>query len=165
MAYRTYMAIKGRDQKQFKAESQKQKRDDKWMEVVDHEWESQAGADSDSAAPKGHVKMGPYFVVKEKGASTPMIVQAHVRNEILDEVIFEEVGRTEDGKKEQVVHRVTLTDAIIVRLRHYTENPAHDAREHDLNHLERIGFRARKVQFENVLASTSTTWDWNEPGS
>ena len=46
MAYRTYMAIKGRDQKQFKAESQKQKRDDKWMEIVDHEWESQAGADS-----------------------------------------------------------------------------------------------------------------------
>lgn len=165
MAFRTYVAIKGKDQKQFKPESKKTGRSDKWIEVVDHEWQSAVGVDSDSGAPKGHVKMQPLYIVKEKGAASPMIMQAHFRNEILDEVIIEEVGRTEDGKKEQVVERVTLTDAVVVHVHRYTQNPTNDVREHDLNHLEKVGFRARKVQIENLLASTSTTWDWNEPGS
>ena len=164
MAYRTYVCIKGKDQKQFKAESKKEGRKDKWIEVINHEWESAVGADADTGEAKGHVKMKPLYIHKEKGPSSPMIMQAHFRGEILDEVIIEEIGRTDDGKKEQVVERITLTDAVIVHVHRYTENPSHDAREHDLNHLEKVGLRARKVQIENPVASTSTTWDWNETG-
>ena len=165
MAYRTYISISGKDQKQFKAESKKDGRKDKWIEVVDHEWRSSVGADSDSGAPKGHVKMKPLYITKEKGASSPQIMQSHFKGEVLDTVIIEEVGRTEDGKKETVMERITMTDAVVVDVYRFTQNPSNDAREHDLNHLEKIGFRARKVQIENVPASTSTTWDWNEPGS
>ncbi len=165
MANRTYFKIKGKDQKQFKAESKKEGRKDAWSEAVDHEWQSSVPADSDSASPKGNVKMKPLYLIKEKGGSSPQIMQAHFKSEILDEVVIEETSRSEDGKKEVVTERTTLIDAVIVHVHRYTQNPSNDAREHDLNHLEKIGFRARKVTIENPEASTSTTWDWNDPGS
>jgi type VI secretion system Hcp family effector len=165
MAYRGYGSIVGKDQKQFKGESKREGRKDKHFEVLDHEWESTAAADADSAAPKGNVKVGIYYFVKEKGPSSPQIAQAFLRNEVLETFEIEETTRSEDGKKEIVSERIKFTEGLIVYLKRYTENPSHDKREHDLQHLERIGIRARKIEIENPQASTSTSWDWNQPGS
>lgn len=165
MAFRTYIAVKGTQQKQFKGESTKTNRKDKWLEALDHGWKSQVAVDSDTGKPKGSVKMQPFSFVKEIGPSSPQFFQAHTTNEILEEVVVELVGRSEDGKKEIVVLRKTFWDAVVTDYETFTHNPTNNPKEHDLNHLERIGLRARKVKVEHPEASVEAVWDWNEsPG-
>lgn len=163
MSFQFYVTVKGKTQGQFKSESKKEARKDKWLEGVGIKMGSQVPADPNTGEVKGHRQHRPLTITKEWGASSPQFLQAHWTNEVLDEVIIEVVGRDEGGKKEKVMERITLNDAVVVDVDRYSDKSAKDAVEHDTHHLESISFRYRKILVENIDAGTSTSDDWNAP--
>ncbi|MCL2725577.1 MAG: type VI secretion system tube protein Hcp [Polyangiaceae bacterium] len=165
MSFQCYVSIKGKTQQQFKAETKKTGRSDKWMEFIEFEMGSSVPVDANSGEPKGFRQHKPLVVTKERGAASPQILQAHWKNEILTEVVLEIVGRSDDGAKEIVQERITLKDAIIVSVNRYSHKSAKDVKESDMDYLEDIAFRYRQIMVENPAAGTSTSDDWNEPGA
>ncbi len=165
MSFQCYISIKGKQQGQFKAETKKTGRSDKFMEFSDFKMGSLVPVDANSGAAKGARQHKPLVVTKERGAASPQILQAHWRNEILDEVVLEIVGRSDDGAKEVVQERITLQDAIIVAVDRYSHSSAKSKSDADVDYLEDVAFRYRHIMVENPAAGTSTSDDWNEPGS
>jgi type VI secretion system Hcp family effector len=165
MSFQCYISIKGKQQGQFKSESKKTGRSDKFMEFISFEMGSLVPVDANSGAPKGFRQHKPLKVTKERGAASPQILQAHWRNELLPEVVLEIVGRSEDGAKEVVEERITLTDAVVVAVDRYSNADAKATVSSDVDYLETIAFRYRQIMVENPAAGTSTSDDWNEPGS
>ena len=163
MSFQYYVSIKGKTQGQFKGESKKEKRKDKWMECMGFRMGSSIAVDSNSGQAKGFRQHKPLFITKEHGAASPQILQAHWTNEVLDEVVIEIVGRSDDGKKETVKERITLNDAVITEVDRYSELSAKDSVKHDVDHIDAVGFRYRKLLVENPEAGTSTSDDWNQP--
>lgn len=163
MSFQYYVSIKGKTQGPFKGESKKEKRKDKWLECHGFKMGSSVAVDANTGAHKGFRQHQPLIIVKEHGAASPQILQAHWTNEVLDEVIIEIVGRSDDGKKEEVKEKITLNDAAIVSIDRYSEKSAKAADAHDVDHLEAIGLRFRKIMVENPIAGTSTSDDWNSP--
>lgn len=164
MSFQCYIAIKGKQQAQFKAETKKSGRSDKFMEFTEFKMGSSVPVDANSGEPKGFRQHKPLIVTKERGAASPQILQAHWRNEVLPEVVLEIVGRSEDGAKEVVQERITLTDAIIVGVDRYSHASAKAAVDADVDYLEDVSFRYRQIMVENPAAGTSTSDDWHEPG-
>ena len=165
MSFQCYIAIKGKQQGQFKPESKKSGRTDKFMEFIDFKMGSTVPVDANSGEPKGFRQHRPLTVTKERGAASPQILQAHWRNELLPEVVLEIVGRSEDGAKEVVQERITLKDAIVVSVDRFSHASAKATVESDVDYLEQVSFRYRHIMVENPAAGTSTSDDWNEPGS
>lgn len=160
MSFQYYVSIKGKTQGQFKGESKKEGRKDKFMECVAFRMGSSVPVDANSGAIKGFRQHKPLVITKECGAASPQILQAHWNNEVLDEVIIEMVTRDSGGKKETVSERITLKDAVIVGVERYSAQSAKDATEHDVDHLEDILFKHRSIMVENPDAGTSTSDDW-----
>jgi type VI secretion system secreted protein Hcp len=161
MSYQYYARVKGKTQGQFKAESTKEGRKDKWVECMAFKMGSSVPVDANSGAVKGFRVHKPLVITKEFGAASPQFLQAHWNNEVLDEVVLEIVGRDTGGKKEKVVERITLKDAVIVAVDRYSDQSAKDVSEHDTEHLEDVSFRFRQILVENPDAGTSTSDDWN----
>jgi type VI secretion system Hcp family effector len=161
MAFRFYMSIKGKTQGQFKPESKRAGRNDKWMECIAIDMGSAVPVDPNSGAPKGFRQHQPLKVTKEWGAASPQILQAHWRNEKLDEVVIETIGRDPGGKKEVVLERITLKGATAVGVRRFSDKPATTAVEHDVDHLEDISFSFQEILVENPEAGTSTSDNWH----
>jgi type VI secretion system secreted protein Hcp len=157
--------MKGKQQGQFKAETKKTGRSDKFMEFSEFKMGSLVPVDQNSGAPKGFRQHKPLVISKERGAASPQILQAHWRNELLPEIVIEIVGRSEDGAKEIVQERITLQDAIIVSVDRYSHASAKSKSDSDVDYMEDIAFRYRTIMVENPAAGTSTSDDWNEPGS
>ncbi len=165
MSFQCYISIKGKQQGQFKSETKKTGRSDKYMEFIAFKMGSSVPVDANSGAAAGFRQHKPLVVTKERGAASPQILQAHWRNEVLPEIIIEIVGRSEDGAKEVVQERITLKDAIVVSVDRYSESHAKATVASDVDYLEDIAFRYRSIMVENPAAGTSTSDDWNEPGS
>ncbi len=163
MSFQYYVSIKGKTQGQFKGESKKEKRKEKFAECIAFKMGSSVAVDANSGQAKGFRQHKPLYITKEQGACSPQLLQAHWTNEVLDEVVIEIVGRADDGKKETVKERITLNDAVITEIDRFSDNHAKAAVEHDVDHLETIGFRYRKILVENPEAGTSTSDDWNAP--
>ena len=163
MSFEFYVSIKGKDQGQFKSETKKTGRSDKWIPCIGIEMSSSVPVDANSGATKGHRQHKPIVLTKEWGGSSPQMLQAHWNNEMLDEVVIEVVGRSPDGKKEVVVEQIKLTDAVIIAVRRYSSQLAKAASENDTEHLEDISLRFRKIEVENKDAGTATSDDWNSP--
>jgi type VI secretion system secreted protein Hcp len=165
MSFQCYISIKGKQQQQFKSETKKTGRSDKFMEFIAFKMGSSVPVDVNSGEPKGFRQHRPLIVTKERGAASPQILQAHWRNELLPEVVLEIVGRSEDGAKEIVQERITLKDAIIVSIDRYSHSSAKANVDSDVDYLEDVAFRYRQIMVENPAAGTSTSDDWNEPGA
>jgi len=165
MSFQCYMSIKAKQQGQFKGESKKTGRSDKFMEFTEFKMGSSVPVDVNSGEPKGFRQHKPLIVTKERGAASPQILQAHWRNELLPEVVLEIVGRSDDGVKEIIQERITLKDAVIVGVDRYSHSSAKANVDSDVDYLEDIAFRYRQIMVENPAAGTSTSDDWNEPGS
>ena len=163
MSFQYYVSVKGKTQGQFKAESKKEGRKDKWMECIAFRMGSHVPVDANSGEAKGFRQHKPLVITKEWGAASPQLLQAHWNNEVIEEIVLEVVGRAEDGKKESVKERITLKDAVVVSAERYSENHAKDTVEHDVDHLEDLGFRYRQILVENPEAGTSTSDDWLSP--
>jgi len=164
MSFEFYVAIKGKNQKQFKAETKKQGRSDKHIPCMKFFMASSVPTDANSGEAKGHRQHKPLVITKEWGASSPQILQAHWTNEVLEEVVIEVVARGPDGKKEIVVEQIKLSDAVIVSVDRYSSNSAKASVDSDVQHLEDVGFRFRKIEVENKEAGTATSDDWYQPG-
>jgi type VI secretion system secreted protein Hcp len=165
MSFQCYISVKGKKQGQFKAETKKTGRSDKFMEFIEFKMGSSVPVDANSGQAKGFRQHKPLVVTKERDAASPELLQAHWKNEILDEVVLEIVGRSDDGMKEEIQERITLKDAIIVSIDRYSHKSAKTVVESDTDYLEDIAFRYRQIMVENPAAGTSTSDDWNEPGA
>ncbi|WP_394822144.1 type VI secretion system tube protein TssD [Pendulispora albinea] len=165
MSFEFYISIKGKSQKQFKPETKKAGRSEKHIPCIKFFMSSQVPVDANSGEAKGHRQHKPLIVTKEWGAASPQILQAHWTNEVLDEVVIDVVGRDKDGKREIVVEQIKLTDAVITSVERYSSASAKATVDTDVQHLEDIGFRFRKIEVENKEAGTATSDDWLTPGS
>jgi type VI secretion system Hcp family effector len=159
MSFHSYASFKGKKQGQLKAESLKAKRNDKWCELVAVEMGSEVPVDPKSGRPKAARTPGPVIVTKSIGGASPQLLDAHWKAELFDEVVIEIVGRPDTGAGEVVVERITLTNALISKVRRYTPRLATDHSEHDSDVLEDYSFTYGKILIENLAASTSTTDD------
>lgn len=165
MSFQCYISIKGKQQGQFKSETKKSGRSDKFMEFISFKMGSSVPVDANSGEPKGYRQHRPLVVTKERGNASPQILQAHWRNEILPEVVIEIVGRSDDGVKEIVQERITLNDAVVVSVDRYSNLSAKAAVDSDVDYLEDVAFRYRQIMVENPASGTSTSDDWNQPGT
>lgn len=165
MSFQCYISIKGTKQGQFKSETKKTGRTEKFMEFSDFKMGSLVPVDANSGQVKGYRQHKPLVVTKERGAASPQILQAHWTNEVLPEIVIEIVGRSDDGAKEIVQERITLQDAVIVAVDRYSHTSAKAKADADVDYLEDVAFRYRSIMVENPSAGTSTSDDWNEPGS
>jgi type VI secretion system secreted protein Hcp len=165
MSFQYYGSVKGKKQGQFKSESTKEGRKDKWMECIAFKMGSSVPFDANAWQTKGYRQHKPLSFTKEWGKASPQLLQAHWTNEVLDEVVLEVVGRTPDGTKEFIQERITLTDAVIVAVDRYSATHAKDTVATDTEHLEDVAFRFRQIMVENPNAGTSTTDNWDAPGT
>jgi type VI secretion system secreted protein Hcp len=165
MSFQYYVSVKGKKQGQFKPESTKAGRKDKFVECLSFNMGSSVPYDANSGHLRGYRQHDPLTITKEWGASSPQFLQAHWTNEVLDEVVLEIVARTDDGSKEFVLERITLTDAVVVTVKRYSATSAKDTVATDVHHLEDISFRFRQIMVENPNAGTSTTDNWDAPGT
>jgi type VI secretion system secreted protein Hcp len=165
MSFQYYVSVTGKKQGAFKPESTKQGRKDKFVECIAFKMGSAVPYDANSGLARGYRQFEPLMITKEWGASSPQFLQAHWTNEVLNEVVLEIVSRTDDGTKEFVLERITLTDAVVVAVRRYSATHAKDTVTTDVDHLEDISFRFRQIMVENPKAGTSTTDNWEAPGS
>lgn len=162
MSQEFYVKVTGKKQNLFKGESKKDKRDD-WHEGLGITMGSIVAADANSGGPKSYRQHDPIRITKERGGCSPMLLQAHWKNEILSEVIIEIVGRAEDGNEEIIKERITLKDAWVCEFKRYSANNAKDTVQTDVDHLEDYGLRFGHIMVEDLVAGTSTTDDWTKP--
>jgi type VI secretion system secreted protein Hcp len=117
MPFHSYASFKGKTQGTLKGESIKSEppRRDKWMELTGYSFGVASPRDSSSGSGTGNRRHQPVNITKEFGAASPQLLSAHWKSEIFDEVIIEQVSSPKKGGKEQVVERITLTNATISR--------------------------------------------------
>ncbi len=88
MAHEFYVKMKGKKQGDFKGESIR-KEWDKWMTGLSFEYSVQAPRDIATGQASGKRQHSPVIFTKEWGASSPLLLQALVSNEILENVEFD----------------------------------------------------------------------------
>jgi type VI secretion system secreted protein Hcp len=164
MSFTYYAKFTGKKQGLLKGESKKQGRSD-WSECVAFEMGSAIPVDATSGEPKGSRRHDPITLTKEAGGCSPLLLNAHWSGEQFDEVVVEIINRNQAGAKEQVIERITMKDAVIVKMRRFSATHAKDSVDSDVDHLEEVGFRFRQIQIDAPLASTSAADDWLAPGS
>jgi type VI secretion system Hcp family effector len=163
MAYEFYLQVVGKDQKTFKGDKKPKKGREDWMLCTAIEMGVHNPYDPNTGEVKTNTVREPLHLTKEWSPASPMIAQAAYRQETLDKVVIEVVGRSEDGKNEIVIERITLDEAKVIKFKRFTETPTKEASLHDTEHLETVGFGYRKVTFERPMDSTTTMYDWANP--
>jgi type VI secretion system secreted protein Hcp len=166
MAYEAYCAIKGNKQKQFKGESIKASRKDKWIAVLSFGMEIVSPRDAASGQASGKRQWKPIRIVKEWGAATPQILSALATNETLDEVNFEFLKVNPSGQ-EYVYQTIKLTNATISACKQYTgeggdegSSTAKHERATDTHELEAVSFTFMKIEMHNTDGKTAFIDDW-----
>jgi type VI secretion system secreted protein Hcp len=160
MAFHSYVSFKGSKQGQLKGESLKGSRSKEWSEVESFEMRSAVPVDSKSGYAKGARTHFPLVITKERGASSPQLLQALWTSELLTTVVLEVIGRPESGAGEVVVERTTLTNATISEIRRFVDLPSGEHAEHDNDVLESVHLVFQQILVENPIASTSATESW-----
>jgi type VI secretion system secreted protein Hcp len=164
MAFLSYVQITGKKQSKFKGESLKKGRTD-WTEVESFEQLTSVPIDSKSGKISGHRTHFPIKLTKERGGSSPQILQALCTGELLTTVVIEVVGHDGTGTQEGVVERTTLTNAYISEFRRFVDLPTGEHADHDTDNLETIALVYQVIKLECLPASTSAQDDWQEPAS
>ena len=157
-----YAKITGKEQKEFKGACTRKGREG-WIEV-DVQMESDFSVDPNSGKPKGSLNRGPFVFTCEEDTHSPNLVQAHLRQEALTEVVIEKCRRAEDGKTEEVVSSWKLEGGYIHNYKTFPSKSDTDRRE-DPRHMEEFSISFRKVTFEHKKAKNSTTHDWDAPNA
>jgi type VI secretion system secreted protein Hcp len=158
MPYPFYISIEGAKQGTFKGEAVAKKGPAK-IPGIRYFCETSSPRDAATGQASGKRVHKPILFTKEWDASSPLLFQALVTNEVLTTVLFEFIRTNEDG--EDTVHfRVKLTDANIASIKAYldltdTSGDVYDARE-----LEDVEVAFRKIELENVAAKTIAMDDW-----
>jgi type VI secretion system secreted protein Hcp len=167
MAYEFYVSIKGMKLGQFKGESVKGNRKDKWISGLGFEYEIKSPRDAATGQPSGRRQHSPITIVKEWGAATPQIFTALVANEVLSQVVFEFVKTNKSGE-EYVFHKITLTDGAVSQIKQFTGGDASTEGATSAKHtaagkrleMEAVSFTFHKIEVENLDGKTSAMDDW-----
>jgi type VI secretion system secreted protein Hcp len=145
MAFNYYVSIKGTKQGQFKGESQKSGKNDKWLSVLAFEYGVESARDAASGLPSGKRQHSPITVTKQKDGSSPQIYQASWANEILSEVVIE----TRPPGSEAVASRVTLTNATISKVNYAPKLP-HGITKPSPKGYEGVIFEYEQIKVEGI---------------
>ncbi|MBL8721336.1 MAG: type VI secretion system tube protein Hcp [Myxococcales bacterium] len=163
------MEVKGKKQGQFKGESLKDKRKDKWVEGLSFFHEIKSPRDAQTGQQSGKRIHGPITILKEWGPSTPQSFQALCTNEVLPHVRFEFIKTNANGE-EYVYHTITLVDATIANIKYTTGTGAEGSAsskgngQYDTLEIEAISFAYRKITVENIDGKTMGEDDWHAQG-
>jgi type VI secretion system secreted protein Hcp len=163
MAYEFYVTIKGVKQGDFKGESIRAEHAKK-IAGLSYSHEITAPRDIASGRASGKRQHGPITFTKEWGASTPMIFQALVNNEVLESVLFE-FYNTNDSGEEQIYHKITLSKATVSKIKQVTgtgesAGSAKTSAIHDTHELEEVSLTYEKIEVESVTGATLAMDDW-----
>jgi type VI secretion system secreted protein Hcp len=151
-----YMSIKGTKQGQFKGQSTKSSRGDKWIECVSFEMTSEIPVDLKTGQPAGKRTHSPIVITKQIDSASPQLLNAHSNSEVLDPIVIELVGRPSSGAGEVVIRRITLTGARVANVRNFVGKvrdfggPGHLSQQV----LQEFGFVFNKIAVENPASST-----------
>jgi type VI secretion system secreted protein Hcp len=121
--------------------------------------------DAGSGSLVGRRKHSPLTIVREVDSASPLLWQALCTNEALKSVDISLVGRPPSGSGEEVVSRITLTNATISKVNRYTPltpPPRHGGHPQQINtnELERFDFTFQKIVYSDIRHSKSTSDDW-----
>jgi type VI secretion system secreted protein Hcp len=163
MVLQAYIAVKGNKQGQFKGESMRVTRKEKWMQVLAFQMGLHLPLDAATGQASGKRRHKPVTITKEWGAASPQGLAACATNEALTEVAIEFLKTKQDGQ-EYVYQTVTLTDAVLVAVERFTRQqdgtlllspgPA------DTLELESWSFTFRKIEVLDTDGKTSFIDDW-----
>jgi type VI secretion system Hcp family effector len=114
-AFDTYISFTGTKQGLFKGQTAGKggREKDGWFLVRSFEIGVETPTDPKSGSPKGARQKGPISITKEVDAASPLLLDAHYKNELFTTVVLETVGRPQSGAGEVVTERITLTNATI----------------------------------------------------
>jgi type VI secretion system Hcp family effector len=102
----------------------------------------------------------PIVIVKQTDSASPLLWQALCTNEVLNSMDLSFVRPTGTGGKEQVVERITLTNAFISNIKRYTPSRQGGRSGHDTNELEEISLIFQKIAYTNVIGKKSAKDNW-----
>ena len=107
--FQGYVSFKGTKQGQLKGESSKASRRDKtWFVLQSFELGGESPVDATRSAGASKRPHKPFSLTKEVDGATPLLLQAHVTNELFESVIIQTVN-----DQNQVSKTITLKNAII----------------------------------------------------
>ncbi len=162
MAHEFYVKMKGKKQGDFKGESIR-KEWDKWMTGLSFEYSVQAPRDIATGQASGKRQHSPVIFTKEWGASSPLLLQALVTNEILENVEFDFI-KTDPSGKEIVYYVIKLTNATVSKLVQSTHRQEEGGAKHeaayDVHELEQVSLTFQKIEVEDKVGKTSALDDW-----
>jgi type VI secretion system secreted protein Hcp len=169
MAYEFYVSVKGKKQGQFKGESPKDKRKDKWFAGLSYNHEIKSPRDMATGQASGKRQHGAITFVKEWGPATPQIATSVCTNEVLAEVNFEFIKTNPNGE-EYIYQTIKLTNATVSNVKYMTgtgEEGAGSAKHQsafDTHELEAVSFTYQKIEIENKDGKTMFLDDWHLQG-
>ena len=145
------MKITGQKTGVFKGDSPQKGHEDQIL-VSGYLFELNSPRDPATGLPTGRRAYQPIKVTHRLDAASPQILNACATNENLKSVIinFYETDRT---GKEVNFYRVTLTDASISSVKHYSSGDTV---------LEDDSFVFRKIEEEHLTGKTTFTDDWSQ---
>jgi type VI secretion system secreted protein Hcp len=152
VAIQAYLSVKGRTQGQFKSETLKAGRRDKWMTVLSIGMDLQTPIDPATGHASGKRQWRPVTIVKEWGAASPQGLAACATNEDLTEVRIEFVKLRPTGI-EEVYQAITLTDALLAEVRRFVAGDIAQPAANLL--LEEWSFTFRNIEVKDNDGGTS----------
>ena len=152
MAIQAYLSVKGRKQGQFKSETLKAGRTDKWMTVLSIGMDLQTPIYPATGHASGKRQWRPVTIVKEWGAASPQGLAACATNEDLTEVRIELVKLQPTGI-EEVYQAITLTEALLTEIRRFVAGDIAQPAANSL--LEEWSFTFRKIEVKDNDGGTS----------
>jgi type VI secretion system secreted protein Hcp len=123
------------------------------IDLISFKMGSAAPVDTRSGTVKGARTKHLIVVTKEIDPSSPKLYAALIGNESLKSVVIKLTTKTPDSRHKANT-TVTLTDAVILKIRH-------DGPDLNPSHLEEISYAYRLILVQNADGSTSTTDDVN----
>lgn len=164
-AYEFYFQVEGKTQGQFKGESTREAWQD-WLVGLAYDYHVTSPRDISTGQASGVRQHGPVTVTKVWGASTPQFFQALVTNEVLPKVEFNFLQTSPKGTDE-VYHKVTLRNAIVVDITHRTETvegaSTGKTSGAQMFEFEDISFAFQRIEIENIPGRTMAEDDWWTP--
>lgn len=150
-----YLMVEGTQQGKFKGESE-QRNHAQEIAGLKFQYEVSSPRDIATGQASGRRRHSAIMITKEWGAASPQFFQALVSNEVLKTVVIQFFQPDAQGN-EQLMHKITLTNAVVTNIRKYGgragESPAEMM-------LEDISLMFQKIEINNMQAKTSVTDQW-----
>lgn len=160
MAINFYITIDAVKQGRLRGEGKTETTKDK-IPGLAYLYEAEVARVAPSGRSRGARKHSPVAFVKPWGAASPQLYQALVTNEILKVVLFEFVRAGDDGI-ELVYHRVKLSEASILAIKHEI-NPSKNDNFPDEPAIERVALSFQRIEIENLIGKTIAADEWSQP--